>query len=84
MKNKSVHSCRFVHHAKLHCLMTTLSNLFKIEFERGNWKRALVSSGCNFAERCKKKIVFTKKIVFPGAFEQKQSVVLKNIWIIND
>ena len=35
MKNKSVHSCRFVHHAKFHCIMTTLSKLFKIEFERG-------------------------------------------------
>ena len=35
MKNKSVHSCRFVHHAKFHCIMTTLIKLFKIEFERG-------------------------------------------------
>ena len=35
MKNKSVHSCRFVHHAKFHCIMTTLNKLFKIEFERG-------------------------------------------------
>ena len=34
MKNKSVHSCRFVHHAKFHCIMTTLKRLFKIEFER--------------------------------------------------
>ena len=42
MKNKSVHSCRFVHHAKFHCIMTTLNKLFKIKFERagGNWKRA--------------------------------------------
>ena len=38
MKNKSVHSCRFVHHAKFHCIMTTFNKLFKIEFERGNWK----------------------------------------------
>ena len=35
MKNKSVHSCRFVHHAKLHCIMTTLNRLFKIEIQRG-------------------------------------------------
>ena len=35
MKNKSVHSCRFVHHAKYHCLMTTLIKLFEIEFEKG-------------------------------------------------
>ena len=25
MKNKSVHSCRFVHHVKFHCIMTTLT-----------------------------------------------------------
>ena len=35
MKNKSVQNCRFVHHAKFHCIMTTLNRLFKIEFERG-------------------------------------------------
>ena len=35
MKNKSVHSCRFVHHAKFHCIMTTLNKLFKIKFEGG-------------------------------------------------
>ena len=40
MKNKSVQNCRFVHHAKLHCIVTTLNRLFKIEFERGDWKRA--------------------------------------------
>ena len=44
MKNKSVQNCRFVHHAKFHCIMTTLNKLFKIEFERlgggGDWKRA--------------------------------------------
>ena len=34
MKNKSVQNCRFVHHAKFHCIMTTLNKLFKIEFER--------------------------------------------------
>ena len=34
MKSKSVHSCRFVHHAKFHCVLTTLKKLFKIEFER--------------------------------------------------
>ena len=35
MKHKSVHSCRFFHHAKFHCIMTTLNQLFKIEFEGG-------------------------------------------------
>ena len=35
MKNKSVQNCRFVHHAKFHCIMTTLKELFKIKFERG-------------------------------------------------
>ena len=35
MKNKSVQNCRFVHHAKFHCIVTTLNRLFKIEFERG-------------------------------------------------
>ena len=35
MKNKSVQNCGFVHHAKFHCIMTTLNKLFKIEFERG-------------------------------------------------
>ena len=34
MKNKSVQNCRFVHHAKFHCIVTTLNKLFKIEFER--------------------------------------------------
>ena len=32
-KNKSVHSCRFVHHAKFHRIMTTLDKHFKTEFE---------------------------------------------------
>ena len=35
MKNKSVQNCRFVHHAKCHCFMTTLNRLFKIEIQRG-------------------------------------------------
>ena len=35
VKNKSVHSCRFVHHVKFHCIMTTLNKLFKIKFEGG-------------------------------------------------
>ena len=35
MKSKSVHSCRFVHHANFHCIMTMLNKLFKNEFERG-------------------------------------------------
>ena len=35
MKNKSVQNCRFVHHAKFHCIMKTLNRLFKTEFERG-------------------------------------------------
>ena len=40
MKNKSVGSCRFVHHAKFHCLIKTLNKLFEIEIERGDWKKA--------------------------------------------
>ena len=40
MKNKSVHSCRFVHHAKFHCIMTTLIKLFKNEFERGKLEKS--------------------------------------------
>ena len=35
MKNKSVQNCRFVHHTKFHCIMTTLKRLFKFEFGRG-------------------------------------------------
>ena len=41
MENKSVHSCRFVQHAKFHCIMTTLNKLFKIEFERGKTGKEL-------------------------------------------
>ena len=40
MKNKSVHSCRFDHHAKFHCIMTTLNKRFKIEFERGELEKS--------------------------------------------
>ena len=41
MKNKSVQNCRFVHHAKFHCIMTTLNRLFKVNLKGGgNWKRA--------------------------------------------
>ena len=39
MKYKSVHSCRFVHHVKLHCIMTTLNKLFETEFERGELEK---------------------------------------------
>ena len=35
MKNKSVQNCRIVHHAKFHCIVTTLKKFFKIEFEGG-------------------------------------------------
>ena len=35
MKNKSVHSGRFVHHVKFCCIMITLNKLFKIELEKG-------------------------------------------------
>ena len=36
MKNKSVQNCRFVHHAKFPCIMTSimLNRFFKIEFEK--------------------------------------------------
>ena len=33
MKNKSVHSRRFVHHAKFHCIMTTLNTLSKLNLK---------------------------------------------------
>ena len=39
-KNKSVHSCQFVHHAKIYCLMAALNKLFKFEFERGELKKS--------------------------------------------
>ena len=39
MKNKSVPNCRFVHHAKLHCIVITLNRLFKSEFERGELEK---------------------------------------------
>ena len=35
MKNKSVQNCRFVHHAKFHCIMTTLNKLFKFRRKGG-------------------------------------------------
>ena len=35
MKNKSVHSRRFVHHAKFHCIMTTLNKLSKLNLKGG-------------------------------------------------
>ena len=35
MKNKSVQNCRFVHHAKFHCIMTTLNKLFKLNLKGG-------------------------------------------------
>ena len=35
MKKKSVQNCRFVHHAKFYCSMTTLNRLFKNEIQRG-------------------------------------------------
>ena len=44
MKNKSVHICRFVHHAKFHCIMTTLKILFEIEFERGELEKSPISN----------------------------------------
>ena len=39
MKNKSVHSCRFVHRF-VHCIMTTLNRLFKSEHERGGLEKS--------------------------------------------
>ena len=35
MENKSVQNSRFVHHAKFHCIVTTLNRFFKTEFEGG-------------------------------------------------
>ena len=40
MRNKSVHSCRFIYHAQFHCIMTRLNRLFKIEFERGKLEKS--------------------------------------------
>ena len=40
MKNKSVQSCQFVHHAKFHCIMTTLNKLFENHFERGELEKS--------------------------------------------
>ena len=37
---KSVHSCRFVNHAKFPCIMTTLKKFFKVEFERGELEKS--------------------------------------------
>ena len=41
MKNKSVQNCRFVHHAKFHCIMTSLKRLFKF----GNWGKLETGGG---------------------------------------
>ena len=49
MKNKSVHSCRFVQHAKFHCIMTTLNRLFKIEFGKGKLENADALIGANYS-----------------------------------
>ena len=41
-------NCRFVHLVKFHCIVTTLNRLFKVEFERGDWKRDSFLSKCYF------------------------------------
>ena len=38
--NKFVPNCQFVRHAKFPCQLTTLTKLFKIEFDRGAGKEA--------------------------------------------
>ena len=48
MKNKSVQNCRFVHHTKFHCIMTTLNRLFKFEFERGGGETGKEPENCLF------------------------------------
>ena len=40
MKNKFVHNCRFIHHAKFHCNITMLFKVFKIDFERGKLEKS--------------------------------------------
>ena len=40
MKYKHVHSCQFVHHAKICCIIAVLDKLIKTEFEIRDWKRA--------------------------------------------
>ena len=51
MKNKSVNSCRFVHHPKFHCIMTTLNKLFLCRqylLSLRESSRSLASLGLNF------------------------------------
>ena len=77
MKNKSVQNCRFVHHAKFHCIVTTLNRLFKIEFERGgDWKRALLKYICStrIASNTVSKITL-KEVQFAGWF----SIIFSNL-----
>ena len=40
INNKSDQNCRFVHHAKFHCIMTTFNRLFKIQFGRGELEKS--------------------------------------------
>ena len=52
MKKKIVHNCRFVHHAKFHCIMTMLYKLIKIDFDRGELEKSRVDkSALNIKRR---------------------------------
>ena len=53
MKNKYVQNCRFVHHAKFHCIMTTLDRLFKIKFERGGTRKEPIQAQENQEQEVK-------------------------------
>ena len=60
MKNKSVQNCRFVHHAKFHCIVTMLNRFFSIEFERGGTGKEPKSvHSCRFVHHAKFHCIMT-------------------------
>ena len=85
MKNKSVHNCRFVQHAKFHCIMTTLNKLFKFEFESEgeNWKKnhRIFCAARNFFKKQADKSIFgnflenfDQEIALPRVYTSKISI----------
>ena len=79
MKNKSVQNCRFVHHAQLHCIVTTLNRLFKIEFERRDWKRTVFSTWQTSLHYDNVKLSFSKIIFRGGTKVKKFQIVISKI-----
>ena len=85
MKNKSVHSCRFVHQATFHCIMTTLNKLFKFEFERvgGTGKelqglsknKAVINKHLKFKKRAFQICLFDINMfkIMPQNFKQRKT-----------